>query len=446
MKEYKNGKENLLFVLSIILLFVGTNSFWIVKRTPLIIPLFVMCFIAGICLPLYSKRLLPNFRFKVCEYGTKMLKIFVWTTVFALIVHTVLAVIYIPDDWKMLLISMLIAYISEVIMFWIGIICVYCSSTQLGIKIRLWGAILGMTPIANLIMLFRIIKITDREVEFEWSKMVLNEARKDRQVCATKYPILMVHGVFFRDSAKFDYWGRVPNELKKNGATIFYGEHESASSIEDSAIQISERIKYIIEQTGCEKLNIIAHSKGGLDCRLAIYKYGLEPYIASLTTINTPHRGCKFADYLLGKMPIKLKETVANAYNTTLKQIGDNNPDFIAAVSDLSSDRCKTFNEMVPMPVGVYCQSTGSNLRHAVGGKFPLNFSFHLVKHFDGPNDGLVGKDSFEWGEKFMYLTNDGIRGISHGDMIDLNRQDIPGFDVREFYVELVCDLKNRGV
>ena len=55
MKGYKNGKENLLFILSIILLFVGTNSFGIVKRAPLTIPLIVLCFIAGICLPLYSK-------------------------------------------------------------------------------------------------------------------------------------------------------------------------------------------------------------------------------------------------------------------------------------------------------------------------------------------------------------------------------------------------------
>jgi triacylglycerol lipase len=30
--------------------------------------------------------------------------------------------------------------------------------------------------------------------------------------------------------------------------------------------------------------------------------------------------------------------------------------------------------------------------------------------------------------------------------MIDLNRTNIPGFDVREFYVELVSDLKNRGL
>lgn len=35
--------------------------------------------------------------------------------------------------------------------------------------------------------------------------------------------------------------------------------------------------------------------------------------------------------------------------------------------------------------------------------------------------------------------------GISHGDVIDLNRENIPGFDVREFYVDLVHDLKERG-
>ena len=29
--------------------------------------------------------------------------------------------------------------------------------------------------------------------------------------------------------------------------------------------------------------------------------------------------------------------------------------------------------------------------------------------------------------------------------MIDLNRENIKDFDVREFYVELVSDLKNRG-
>ena len=34
---------------------------------------------------------------------------------------------------------------------------------------------------------------------------------------------------------------------------------------------------------------------------------------------------------------------------------------------------------------------------------------------------------------------------ISHGDMIDLTREDYQGFDVLEFYVKLVEELKQMG-
>lgn len=36
-------------------------------------------------------------------------------------------------------------------------------------------------------------------------------------------------------------------------------------------------------------------------------------------------------------------------------------------------------------------------------------------------------------------------RGISHGDVIDLKREDYKGFDVVEFYVKLVAELVERG-
>lgn len=107
-------------------------------------------------------------------------------------------------------------------------------------------------------------------------------------------------------------------------------------------------------------MNIIAHSKGGLDSRYAISKLGMAPYVASLTTINTPHRGCEFADYLLGKIPEKQQQTVANAYNSALKKLGDTNPDFIAAVTDLTASACENLNRELPDPQGVYIQSTGS--------------------------------------------------------------------------------------
>ena len=80
-----------------------------------------------------------------------------------------------------------------------------------------------------------------------------------------------------------------------------------------------------------------------------------------------------------------------------------------------------------------------------MSGRFPLNFTYPLVKYFDGANDGLVGEESFPWGENYQFLTVEGKRGISHGDVIDLNRENIPGFDVREFYVQLIAELKNKG-
>jgi len=183
-----------------------------------------------------------------------------------------------------------------------------------------------------------------------------------------------------------------------------------------------------------------------LDCRYAMEHLGIAPLVASLTTVNTPHRGCIFADELLDRIPEKIQNKVANTYNTTLKKLGDPAPDFMAAVRDLTSSHCSVFDVQTPMPGNVYCQSIGSRLNHASSGKFPLNMAYHLVKHYDGENDGLVGLDSFSWGQRYQLLTTAGKRGISHLDMIDMNRENISGFDVREFYVQLVSDLKQMNL
>ena len=335
--------------------------------------------------------------------------------------------------------------LAEAVVFWNGIIRVYLSSVQLGIKWRVIGIVCGMIPIVHLIVLTKLIRLASEEAAFENSKLEINELRTNEQICDTRYPILMVHGVFFRDFRYLNYWGRIPKELVRNGARIYYGNHQSAASVADSGAELKARILEIIAQTGAEKLNVIAHSKGGLDMRYAVSKLGMDTYVASLTTINTPHRGCIFADYLLSRIPAALQQRVAAAYHAALKKAGDENPDFLAAVNDLTASACLAFNqEVLDMP-GVYYQSVGSRLNRPSAGRFPLNFSYHLVKYFDGPNDGLVAESSFPWGADYRLLTVDGARGISHGDMIDLNRENIPGFDVREFYVSLVHKLKEKG-
>ena len=341
--------------------------------------------------------------------------------------------------------EVIIAVIAGNIIFWSGIITVYVRSKQLGFKWRLIGILCGMIPVAHLIALGYIIRITFREYRDENARYILNKGRVADKICQTKYPILMVHGVFFRDSDFFNYWGRIPSDLEENGATIYYGDQESAASVDECGKQLAAKIKEIVERNGCEKVNIIAHSKGGLDSRAAITLCGAAPYVASLTTVNTPHFGCQFADYLLTKASDSLRNSIASKYNAVLTKVGDKKPDFLAAVSDLTDTSCKAFNERCPNVPGVYYQSVGSTSVKASGGRFPLNLSYHLVKHFDGVNDGLVSLPSMKWGENFEVIKPNKKRGITHGDVIDLMRENIDGFDVRETYVKIVSGLKERG-
>ena len=437
----------LLFITLIYSAIIGfiANSYTFIKQAPqslfIIIPIFLLINIfAGI----FAIRVKP-FKLKVCSHGTVLLTVFYISVIASAVYHIMLGIKTIPNDYMTFVWSAVVCFAVNFIVFWNGIICVYLTSTQLGLKLRLIGIICGMIPVANLVALFFIIKTTAEECLFEQKKEKLNRQRADNKLCATKYPILLVHGVFFRDTKYFNYWGRIPKELEANGAAIFYGNHPSAASIPDSAEFLKNRILEVLAETNAEKVNIIAHSKGGLDCRYAISNLDISNKVASLTTINTPHNGCLFADYLLGKISADIKSKVANTYNNTLKKFGEE-ADFISAVSDLTDSRLKELNPQMPTPKGVYTQSVGTVLNKATSGKFPLNFSYHLVKHFSGENDGLVSEDSFKWGENYILLRPQGKRGISHGDIIDLNRENIKGFDVREFYVDLVNGLKNKGL
>lgn len=420
--------------------FFGNPMFWYMRILSSLI------FIAINVFPSFIKSGYPSYRLRMCGHGSELLIYFLSSTLISIILNITTAFYMLPNNWFHWVMNLLLCIVLESIVFWNGIISVYCSSVQLGIRQRVIGIICGWIPIVNLFALGTIIKIVSKEVNFEIGKANLNKQRASKCICKTKYPILLVHGVFFRDTKYFNYWGRIPKELEINGATIFYGNHQSALSIEDSARELADRIKQIVTETGCEKLNIIAHSKGGLDCRYAVSEYGSDQYVASITTINTPHRGCGFADYMLKKTSSEIKEKVANTYNSTLKRLGDQSPDFIAAISCLTEEYCSDFNNRIFDIPEIRYRSVGSKLNHATNGKFPLNFSYSIVKHFDGPNDGLVSEKSFAWGENYIFLTTNGKRGISHGDMIDLNRENIDGFDVREFYVQLVSDLKNFGL
>ena len=433
-------------ILNSILLFIVSNIY-IIKHTYNInisvIYTILFVIIISIFPSLFNKKLLSK-KLSIVRDGYRLLIMFLINIVLDVILYLNIIIRYVIDI-KVLLINAGILTLILSIIFWCGIIRVYLFSKQLGIRHRLLGLILGLTPVAHLVMLVIIIKICKNEVEFENDKIKLNMSREKDQVCKTKYPILLVHGIFFRDFEKVNYWGRIPSELVKNGATIYYGNHSSSLAIKDSAEELATRIKQIVKETGCKKVNVIAHSKGGLDTRFAIANLGMDKYIASLTMINTPNHGCLYADYLMTKAPKKIKNRIAKGYNFTLRKLGDKEPDFIAGVNDLTHPVVEELNKQMPSSPKVYYQAYGSVLNKATGSTLPLNLTGAFVKQFDGKNDGLVGIESFAIDKDFTLIETSNSRGLSHGDVIDLNRENIKGFDVREFYVQLVKDLKDKG-
>lgn len=154
-----------------------------------------------------------------------MLRIFCWSTV-VLSVYLLLGFFGCYENWfggpagiteqtVYWLIRLGIVILIESIIFWIGIITVYLTSEQLGIRWRVLGIVCGWIPIAHLIMLHIIIKTVGNEVKMEKMRNERNQQRAGFAVCRTKYPILLVHGVFFRDFEHLNYWGRIPADCSK---------------------------------------------------------------------------------------------------------------------------------------------------------------------------------------------------------------------------------------
>ena len=330
------------------------------------------------------------------------------------------------------------------ILMFAGIIRIALNSRQIRIKDHVLMICFWWFPIVNLLVVRRFYKTAKCEYIVERDRIELENARAECEVCRTKYPVILVHGIFFRDWQFFNYWGRIPAALVRNGAEIYYGKQQSSSSVARSAEEIRRTILKVIKETGAEKVNIIAHSKGGLDSRYAISRLGMDKYVATLTTINTPHKGCDMVDNLLNKIPSSVVAFIAKRYNGIFSKLGDENPDFMAGVHDLSAARAGKYDEEMPDSPLVSYRSVMTVMRSASSAGFPLNIGYKMIKKLNGENDGLVWERSAVHGE-YRLIRPATKRGISHGDVIDLNRENINGFDVREFYVDMLFRLCQEG-
>lgn len=442
----RSKSRNSILLLTVGLLTLFANSGITLFFYPAFVTILFPCVLAINALPLLAQDAHIGKQLWFLKHGNYCLKVFFISTIISVVYQVILGLCIAQSQFLIYLIELLTCIIVLGITFYIGITIIYCTSSQLGLKLRIWGICLGIIPLINIAVLVKIVHEIDREIRYEEEKEILNQQRQEEQLCKTRYPILLVHGVFFRDFKYFGYWGRIPGQLRRNGASVYFGNQPSADAIADCARILTERIKQIVTENNCRKVNIIAHSKGGLDCRYALAFCGAAPYVASLTTISTPHRGSTFADYMLTKVPPKTQHRICCTYNKALNKLGEPEADLMTAVRELTTDHCIPLDKRMSQPEGVFCQSYGSKMNKPLQGHFPMNFTGVVMSRITQDNDGIVGADSFRWGDRYTLLSSNSPTGISHSDMTDLNRTNLPDFDVREFYVQLVAELKDNGL
>jgi triacylglycerol lipase len=262
---------------------------------------------------------------------------------------------------------------------------------------------------------------------------------------------MLIHGCGFRDRKLFNYWGRIPETLEAEGAEIYYGNQDSWGNIENNSVAIKDAINKILDETNKGKVNIIAHSKGGLESRYMISSLGMADKIASLTTIATPHHGSVTIDSLL-KLPEWLFKLAAFFTHPVFRFLGDQNPDFYTTCRQFSTTHMKIFNKQNPDAPSVYYQSYAAVMHNPFSDLF-LFWPNLIISLFEGKNDGLLTPESATW-TNFKGIWHGATRrGISHADEVDFRRTNfskkphIKGVvDIRQLYISIVSELKERGL
>ncbi|MDZ7682256.1 MAG: alpha/beta fold hydrolase [Fodinibius sp.] len=142
-------------------------------------------------------------------------------------------------------------------------------------------------------------------------KFELNEF-PEPEVVDLQYPVLLCHGYgaiasLVKPSPLYD----VALLLRSHNVLAFAPNIVPYAKIETRAQNWVQRIEELTEQMPGGKINIVAHSMGGLDMRYALSKLDITPNVASFTTISTPHRGTSLAELTL-KTPEAIRDKLAD--------------------------------------------------------------------------------------------------------------------------------------
>jgi len=113
-----------------------------------------------------------------------------------------------------------------------------------------------------------------------------------------KRPVLLVHGYFHNNSVFYVLKRRLAREGWKHVYTINLRTY--AQGIDECSKEIAKKVKMILKDTGCDRVDIIGHSFGGLCARYYIQALDGKDKVGQCITLGTPHQGTNLAIFGFG--------------------------------------------------------------------------------------------------------------------------------------------------
>jgi triacylglycerol lipase len=274
-------------------------------------------------------------------------------------------------------------------------------------------------------------------------------ASGDAGKCATKYPVVLCHGMAMQGKMFniVDYFWGVEGAVEDEGGEIYAVSVNAMDSTQNKAVQFKKQLLEIIAVSKAQKVNIIGHSHGTLYTRLAMSNMDCAKYVASHTSLCGPHRGSVVADLVVGLLPNSAQYLIGSVLDLAYQLImGDTNPNSIQNAYSLTRDYMKnTFNKTVPNVSGIYYQSWATQ-KTGLTADVVMEPTWAIMSLLEGDSDGVVSVESAKWG------TFRGIQkgswwagGVSHLNATGQFAGITPGFDHKGWYVDMIADLKGKG-
>jgi triacylglycerol lipase len=223
----------------------------------------------------------------------------------------------------------------------------------------------------------------------------------------------LVHGILGFDDRQglagglVKYWGGLDNYLRSQGAKVVTPGSSAANSLPVRASQIRNTLNTWMPANGCTRVHLIGHSQGGLVIRYMVTNLGFANKTASVTSVNSLHRGAPMANIVLGVIPSWL-QPFANSALSFMAQLlyRDGRPqDVIAMGQSLTTTYVNSFNNSTPNVSGMKYFSYGSNMAWAdiiqhpiMALTHPITWAGGLFYGLGGKNDGVVPATSQRWG------------------------------------------------